>query len=59
MKNKFGFTATLGNMALGITAILFSIWMFIGSGLEANLWGFGGVAAGLPIYFWNKRKKRK
>lgn len=57
--SKFGFTATLRNMTLGITAILFSIWMFIGSGLEANLWGFGGVALGLPIYYWSKRKKNQ
>ena len=57
-KNKFGFSLTIKNLTLGIIATLFSIWMFIGSGLEANLWGFGGVAAGLPIYFWSKRKKR-
>lgn len=59
LKNKLGFTSTLRNLALGTVATAFSIWMFIGSGLEANLWGFGGVALGLPIYFWNKRKKRK
>lgn len=58
IKNKFGFSATLKNMALGVIAILFSIWMFIGSGLEANLWGFGGVVLGLPIYFWRKKRNQ-
>ncbi|MFY0591204.1 amino acid permease [Roseivirga sp.] len=58
IKNKFGFSATLKNMALGIIGILFSVWMFIGSGLEANLWGFGGVVLGLPIYFWRKKKNQ-
>lgn len=57
LKQQHGFRLTIGNSLMVIIATAFSIWMFIGSGVEANLWGLGSMAAGIPIYFWFKRKK--
>jgi basic amino acid/polyamine antiporter, APA family len=34
---------------IAVIAILYSIAMFIGAGLEATLWGFGLALAGLPV----------
>ena len=56
-------SGSIGNMALAadklkvvgrwgiiaIIAVLYSIAMFVGAGLEATLWGFGLALAGLPI----------
>jgi APA family basic amino acid/polyamine antiporter len=39
------------SMIIAIIAILYSIAMFVGAGLEATLWGFGLAAAGLPVRF--------
>jgi APA family basic amino acid/polyamine antiporter len=36
---------------IGLVAILYSLAMFVGAGLEATLWGFGLALAGLPIRF--------
>lgn len=58
LSGSFGFKLNLTNGLLLIFAIGFSIWMFIGSGLEANLWSLGGILAGLPIYYYYKRNKK-
>lgn len=57
-KNKYGFKPTVGNIILITVAIIYSLWMFVGSGLEANLWGLGSMAAGIPIYIWCKIKTK-
>jgi len=36
---------------IGLVAILYSLAMFIGAGLEATLWGLGLALAGLPVRF--------
>lgn len=54
----YGFKPSALNLVLLFFSIGFSIWMFIGSGLEANLWSLGGIAAGLPIYFYFKHNKK-
>jgi len=36
---------------IGLVAILYSLAMFVGAGLEATLWGFGLALAGLPVRF--------
>jgi APA family basic amino acid/polyamine antiporter len=58
VKNKYGFKPTVGNMLLITVAIIYSLWMFVGSGLEANLWGLGSMAAGIPIYISCKNKSK-
>ncbi|MFT6214726.1 MAG: APA family basic amino acid/polyamine antiporter [Roseivirga sp.] len=57
-KRSYGFKPSFTNILLLIVSVGFSIWMFIGSGLEANLWSLGGIAAGLPIYYYYKHKKK-
>ena len=37
-------------------ALAFSLYALGGIGMEALLWGAGLVAAGLPIYFWLRRR---
>lgn len=56
IKQRHGFKITIGNIIIVTISIAFSLWMFVGSGLEANLYGLGSIAAGIPIYFWCKRK---
>ncbi|MCE7991511.1 MAG: amino acid permease [Roseivirga sp.] len=56
LKQQHGFKLTLSNIIMIVIAVAFSIWMFIGSGREANLWGLGSMAVGIPLYFWFKRK---
>jgi APA family basic amino acid/polyamine antiporter len=36
---------------VAVIAVIYSIAMFIGAGLEATLWGFGLALAGLPVRF--------
>jgi APA family basic amino acid/polyamine antiporter len=33
----------------------FVLWMIYGLGLHANLWGFGLLALGLPVFLWVRR----
>lgn len=56
LKKQHGFTLTTGNVIIVVIGTAFSVWMFIGSGTEANLYGLGSVAVGIPLYFWFKRK---
>ncbi len=41
---------------IAVGALGFSLFAIIGSGLEAALYGLILLAAGLPIYYWAKRK---
>ena len=38
-------------IVIAVIAILYSIAMFVGAGLEATLWGFGLAIVGLPVRF--------
>jgi APA family basic amino acid/polyamine antiporter len=44
------------NFSIAFVALLFSIFAIIGSGLIIALQGLVLFAAGLPLYFWSKRK---
>lgn len=55
LRQQHGFKITIGNIIIVTISIAFSLWMFIGSGTEANLYGLGSIAAGVPIYFWCKK----
>lgn len=52
---KMGFKLTWKSILFSIIGIGFSIWMIIGSGVEAMLWGGVGLLLGVPIYIWKKR----
>jgi APA family basic amino acid/polyamine antiporter len=43
---------------VAVIAILYSLAMFVGAGLEATLWGFGLALAGLPIRAISRRLYR-
>ncbi|TFV97503.1 amino acid permease [Algoriphagus kandeliae] len=55
-KNRFGLYLNTKTIILTLLGLGFSLWLFAGSGLEAILWGMGGIALGLPVYFWSKKK---
>lgn len=55
-KKEFGFRITWKTGLLTGLGLVFSGWLFWGSGLEAIIWGSLGIALGLPVYFWSKRK---
>lgn len=53
---QLGFSWTAKSIALSILGLGFSLWIIIGSGAEALIWGGMGMAFGIPVYFWNKKK---
>ncbi|MCS5489289.1 APC family permease [Algoriphagus limi] len=55
-RGRFGFSLNAKTVFLTLLGLGFSLWLFAGSGLEAILWGMGGIALGLPVYFWSKKK---
>ena len=57
-KRKFSFQPKLKTILIFGLGIIFSIWMIIGSGLEAVIWGFLGVLLGIPVYLLSKRKQK-
>ncbi|WP_338218510.1 APC family permease [Algoriphagus sp. oki45] len=57
-RRRFGFSINPKSVILTLLGLLFSIWLFVGSGMEAILWGMGGIALGLPVYFWSKKQNR-
>lgn len=56
-KNRFGFELNWKTILLSFLGLCFSVWLFVGSGLEAIIWGTLGIILGLPVYFWSIRKK--
>lgn len=56
-KGTHGFKLSPRSIIFSIIGIGFSIWMIIGSGLEAMLWGGLGLLLGVPIYIWKKRQQ--
>lgn len=53
---KSGAKANWVSLGIAVGALLFSIFAIIGSGLMVALQGTVLLAAGLPLYFWSKRK---
>lgn len=41
---------------LGVLAAIYSVWTIWGAGMEAILWGFALLAAGVPVYLVMRRK---
>jgi len=58
VKGIHGFKLSIKTGLFSIVGIGFSIWMIIGSGLEAILWGAVGLLLGIPIYIWKKRQAK-
>ncbi len=53
---KKGIKTNYRSFAIVLIALLFTIFAIIGSGLMIALQGTVLLAAGLPLYFWSKRK---
>jgi APA family basic amino acid/polyamine antiporter len=41
---------------IAIAGLCYSAYALVGTGREALLWGAGLLLAGLPVYFWERRK---
>ena len=54
LRKQFNLNPSPKHLILALIGVLFSIWLLIGSGNEAILWGAVGMIAGLPIYLWKK-----
>lgn len=46
----------LRSMAVALLALAYSAWAILGSGLEIIAWGTVLMAAGVPLFWWQKRK---
>jgi APA family basic amino acid/polyamine antiporter len=46
----------VGWQLIAIGALAYSLWALVGTGSESLLWGAGLILAGLPLYFWEKRR---
>jgi len=46
---------SIKHLSFAFIGVVFSIWLLIGSGNDALLWGGIGVLLGLPIYIWKKK----
>ena len=56
---RFGFSINSKTVVLSLLGLGFSIWLFVGSGLAAILWGMGGIALGVPVFYWSKKQNEK
>jgi basic amino acid/polyamine antiporter, APA family len=46
----------VGWQVIAVGALAYSLWALVGTGSESLLWGAGLILAGLPLYFWEKRR---
>jgi len=46
-------------LVVATLAVLYSLWTLYGAGSEAFLWSMVLFVAGLPVYLWMKRTRRK
>ncbi|GAB2484955.1 amino acid permease [Algoriphagus taiwanensis] len=58
-RGRFGFVWNIKTILLSLLGLGFSVWLFVGSGWEAILWGLGGIVLGLPVFFWSKKQNQK
>ncbi len=56
IKKQHGLILDFKSGLIAFLGIGFSLWMIIGSGLEAILWAGIGLIIGVPFYIWMKRK---
>jgi APA family basic amino acid/polyamine antiporter len=54
--DRYGKVARFGYLTAAIIALTFSLWAIVGSGLNVVLWGLVLLAAGVPIFFWMKKR---
>jgi APA family basic amino acid/polyamine antiporter len=44
---------------VALAALGYSIWAVVGSGMEIIAWGTLLMAAGLPLYWWQRKQNKK
>lgn len=54
---KLGFGWNAKSIFISILGLGFSFWIIVGSGAEALIWGGIGMLLGVPVYYFNKKKK--
>lgn len=57
-QRRFGFELNIKTGLIAFLGIGFSIWLFVGSGIEAIAWGVVGILLGLPVYYWSKKNNK-
>jgi APA family basic amino acid/polyamine antiporter len=57
-RKMLGFSLTIKSGIISILGLGFSIWIFIGSGAEALMWGGVGLLLGIPVYYWCKNQEK-
>lgn len=55
-RKMLGFSLNIKSILISILGLGFSIWIFVGSGAEALIWGGFGMLIGVPIYFYYKNQ---
>lgn len=55
IRRQHGLTPNARHLGLALIGLVFSIWLFVGSGGKAILWGSVGIVAGWPIFIWKKK----
>ena len=58
IRNGLGSSNWVSIIGLGGLAFLYSLWAMYGAGQEAVLWGFLLLVVGIPLFVWQKYKKR-
>ncbi|QYH38440.1 amino acid permease [Algoriphagus sp. NBT04N3] len=58
IKSELGFKPSFRNISLSFIGLGFGIWILLGSGKEALIWGGIGVLLGIPIYLFNRKNDR-
>jgi len=56
-REKFRGERLAGATVIAVLALLYSLWAITGVGRETVVWGFLLLLAGLPVYWWQTRKR--
>jgi len=55
-RERFSGERLAGASVIAVLALAYSLWAIAGTGMRTILWGSVLLAAGLPIYAWQRRK---
>ncbi len=55
-RERFSGERLAGASVIAVLALAYSLWAIVGTGMRTILWGSVLLAAGLPIYAWQRRK---
>ena len=55
-RERFSGERLAGASVIAVLALTYSLWAIVGTGMRTIIWGAVLLAAGLPIYAWQRRK---